>query len=286
MEDDKRCTKFPQSSDLASGFLESPLLQSSPPSTASRLQKRTKPPRLPVAVKRPADSIDEVSKRRSNFSHECSPWSKYQKLQQECTKGRTCLAYEKASPSTIVAIKEYSDGVDGTTTNYLLKTSHTNLVNLLCVFVSAGSLYSVYERMDVNLDQLLSAVKLKEPQIAFLCKETLQGLAYIHEELHVHHGDIKPANIFLTLSGQVKIGNIALSLLRQVHDNKVQDVKSIGRMIKEIIEPGDFKKNPSSMVLKNVDYGGDSIRTFMAATQSSNLRNLLNVRSPVFALYF
>jgi p21-activated kinase 1 len=204
MEDDKRCTKFPQSSNLSSAFPESSLLQPSSLNDARKLQKRTKPPRLPVSVKGTVDDLPDNSKRRSNFTQECSPWGKYQKLQQACTKGKTCLAYEKASPSTIVAIKE-SSGNKGAY-NHLFKTSHTNLVNLLGLFVDTESVSLVYEKMDVNLDQLLSTVKLKEPQIAFLCKEILQGLAYIHEELHVQHGDVKPPNIFLTLNGQVKIG--------------------------------------------------------------------------------
>jgi p21-activated kinase 1 len=203
MEDDKRCTKFPQSSDLSSAFPESSI-QTPSLNDTRRLQKRVKPPRLPVSVKRTADDSPEKSKRRSNFTRECSPWDKYQSLQQACTKGKTCLAYEKASPSTIVAIKECSE--DRSTLSHLFKTSHTNLVNLLSLFVDAESVWLVYEKMDVTLDQLLSTVKLKEPQIAFLCKEILQGLAYIHEELHVHHGDVKPPNIFLTLNGQVKIG--------------------------------------------------------------------------------
>jgi serine/threonine protein kinase len=155
--------------------------------------------------------------------------------------------------------------------------------------------------MDVNLDQLLSTVKLKEPQIAFLCKEILQGLAYIHEELHVQHGDVKPPNIFLTLNGQVKIGksivpplhtlltdigNIAVSLLQNVNEDNSEDVKSVGRIIKEILEPGDSKKNPSSVALRNTDSGSDNIRTFISATQTSNLRNLLNVRTFIHQLVY
>jgi mitogen-activated protein kinase kinase kinase kinase 5 len=48
---------------------------------------------------------------------------------------------------------------------------------------------------------------LTELQIAFVCRETLQGLKYLHQRGKVHR-DVKGANILLTFDGNVKLGII------------------------------------------------------------------------------
>ena len=81
---------------------------------------------------------------------------------------------------------------------------------------------------------------------------------------------------YLTLTRAT--GNIAVPLLHQRTGTELDDVKSVGRVLKEVIEPGDFKKNPNSRVLKYPVDWSNHIRTFLAATQKSGLRDLLNVR--------
>jgi len=47
---------------------------------------------------------------------------------------------------------------------------------------------------------------LKEEQISYICHETLQGLAYLHEKGIIHR-DIKCGNILLTGDCDIKLGN-------------------------------------------------------------------------------
>lgn len=62
------------------------------------------------------------------------------------------------------------------------------------------------------LCEFLVTGPLSELQIAFVCRETLKGLHYLHSKGMVHR-DIKGANILLTHSGDVKLGKPAAPIL-------------------------------------------------------------------------
>jgi serine/threonine protein kinase len=68
-------------------------------------------------------------------------------------------------------------------------------------FCGGGSLQDIYHAQ---------ASPLNELQIAFVCRETLQGLDYLHQRNKMHR-DIKGANILLTDNGDVKLADFGIA---------------------------------------------------------------------------
>ncbi|KAM3829867.1 mitogen-activated protein kinase kinase kinase kinase 1 isoform 3-T3 [Vipera latastei] len=67
-------------------------------------------------------------------------------------------------------------------------------------FCAGGSLQDIYQVMGA----------LSELQIAYVCRETLQGLSYLHNQGKIHR-DIKGANILLNDQGEVKLADFGIS---------------------------------------------------------------------------
>uniref|UniRef100_A0A8C5HSS4 non-specific serine/threonine protein kinase n=1 Tax=Gouania willdenowi TaxID=441366 RepID=A0A8C5HSS4_GOUWI len=78
---------------------------------------------------------------------------------------------------------------------------HRNTKLWICMeYCGGGSLQDIYHVTG----------PLKEKQIAFVCRETLQGLYHLHETGKMHR-DIKGANILLTERGDVKLADFGVA---------------------------------------------------------------------------
>lgn len=150
--------------------------------------------------------------------------------------GEVFLATE-VSNSRKVAIKKMSINKENlkmivTEIEIMKSSKHKNLVEYIdcfdvnkygCFFFSHGantqirSLWVVMEFMDggclTDILEEFENVQMTELQIAYVCRETLKGLAYLHS-YHRIHRDIKSDNLLLNTEGEVKLGKLALKCSR------------------------------------------------------------------------
>ncbi|KAJ0724989.1 putative protein kinase STE-STE20-Pl family [Helianthus annuus] len=149
------------------------------------------------------------------------PSTKYELL-HELGKGSYGSVYKARDLQTseMVAIKviSLSEGEEGYEEirgeiEMLQQCSHPNVVRYLGSYQGEEYLWIVMEYCGGgSVADLMNVTDeaLEEPQIAYICKEALKGLSYLHSIFKVHR-DIKGGNILLTEQGEVKLGDFGVA---------------------------------------------------------------------------
>ncbi|KAG6547084.1 hypothetical protein Mapa_011335 [Marchantia paleacea] len=149
------------------------------------------------------------------------PSVKYDLL-NELGKGSYGAVYKARDlrTSELVAIKVISlcEGEEGYEEirgeiEMLQQCNHPNVVRYLGSYQGEDYLWIVMEYCGGgSVADLMSITDeaLEEHQIAYICKESLKGLAYLHSIFKVHR-DIKGGNILLTEQGEVKLGDFGVA---------------------------------------------------------------------------
>ncbi|CAO2830194.1 unnamed protein product [Amaranthus hypochondriacus] len=165
------------------------------------------------------------SKMSSSSIPDCiareDPSSNYELL-HELGKGSYGAVYKARDLKTseLVAIKVISlvEGEEGYEEirgeiEMLQQCSHPNVVRYLGSYQGEEYLWIVMEYCGGgSVADLMNVTEepLDETQIAYICRESLKGLAYLHSIFKVHR-DIKGGNILLTEQGEVKLGDFGVA---------------------------------------------------------------------------
>ena len=94
----------------------------------------------------------------------------------------------------------------------IMKTCrHPNIVQYLGSYLEDGYVWVVMEYMDGGcltevLTQYENGFRMTEDQMAYVLREVMQGLLYLHQR-HKIHRDIKSDNILISSEGCVKLGD-------------------------------------------------------------------------------
>ena len=202
-----------------------PTQKKQPPIPISEQPKSSPDPSPPPAGEVEVARIQRLQHRRTgpfagtrprlgpaDFHHEACPWEVFTSIVDTEQAGAATIAgsrepgRNKTKLRTVV-IKEVR-GQSKQAFKTLIRPTDENLVQLHRVYYYDATIYLVYERLDVCLNEALTTPRgrLPLPEIATVCKAILSGLRYVHDTLGGSHGHIDGESVLLSRSGQVKLG--------------------------------------------------------------------------------
>ncbi|RJE18996.1 STYKc [Aspergillus sclerotialis] len=205
---------------------------------------------------------------------EADPWQQYQRLYKLNLAGQGFVIHRKDSTFSEYFSKEVKVNRKEWLSR-ITQVSHKNIVILHESLYHDGNIYFIYELMDVYLSQIFSTPfgRLKAYEVASWCHEVLEGIEYIHQTLGFAHGDVNSENVLLTMSGSIKIANIGICMLQNIGQDRAQnDIRSVGRMVIECLEPSTFYRKGESLTLGPWD---PTLSKFVEHTKSWSIYDIL-----------
>ncbi|OMJ90284.1 hypothetical protein SteCoe_7398 [Stentor coeruleus] len=115
-------------------------------------------------------------------------------------------------------------------------STHENVIKCYSAYHNNENITLVLELMDGSIRYLVqSNAKFQEPSIAYICKEVLKGIDWMHQHGRLHR-DIKSENILYNMDGEIKITDFGFSAqLTKEYDMRMTIVGTPSYMAPEII---------------------------------------------------
>lgn len=106
------------------------------------------------------------------------------------------------------------------------ESKHPNIVNFIDSYLIKQDLWVVMEYMEGgSLTDVVTHCILNESQIATVCRETLNGLKFLHSK-GVIHKDIKSDNILLSMEGDIKLTDFGFCA--QINESNLKRTTMVG----------------------------------------------------------
>lgn len=91
------------------------------------------------------------------------------------------------------------------------ESSHPNIVNLVGAYHHCNKIWIAMEYCDGGTLKELLTIDLSESQMAFVLRQVLEALSYLHSQHRIHR-DLKSHNILLNMNGDVKVADLGLAI--------------------------------------------------------------------------
>lgn len=173
-----------------------------------------------------------------------NPYNKYTIVGDKLGEGATGMVFQCIDKETgakramKISEKEMINDVRNEIAMHRLTSNHPNIVGFVESFVYKDELFMIIELMSGGAltGYVTGKVSWDEPQIAYVCKCMLSGLAYMHS-VHRLHRDIKSDNVLVDMNGNIKLGDFGFAVnLTQDQRNRTSIVGTPYWMAPELIQ--------------------------------------------------